>query len=188
MLRAAREARTELGVTAQGYMDRGELVPDQVIIAMLLERLEADDARDGFLLDGFPRTIEQADALAASLAEHGRSLTAALLIDAPDDVVVQRISGRRISPSTGRVYHVDFDPPASKGAATSTAPSSSSARTIEPRRSGGVCRSTMRRPSRSSTTTRLAASCAGSMGRFRPTRSTPISAPHSSTVRREEAL
>src|SRR5580658_8387620 len=67
MLRAAREAKTELGVAAQGYMDRGELVPDQVIIAMLLDRLAADDARDGFLLDGFPRTTAQADALGSEL-------------------------------------------------------------------------------------------------------------------------
>jgi adenylate kinase len=116
MLRAAREAKTALGVLAQGYMDRGELVPDKLIIAMLLERLADDDARDGFLLDGFPRTIEQADALAAELEAHDRRLTAALLIDAPDDVVIQRISGRRINPQSGRIYHVDFDPPPQEGA------------------------------------------------------------------------
>ena len=115
MLRAAREARTALGVAAQGYMDRGELVPDEVIIAMIVERLGESTARDGFLLDGFPRTTRQADALAAQLTEHGRRLTAALLIDAPDEVVVQRISGRRISPSSGRIYHVDFDPPRVEG-------------------------------------------------------------------------
>src|SRR5579863_2539228 len=111
MLRAAREARTQLGLAAQGYMDRGELVPDDVIIAMIVERLGEDDSRDGFLLDGFPRTTQQADALAQQLEEHDRRLTAALLIDVPDDVVVKRISGRRISPTSGRVYHVDFDPP-----------------------------------------------------------------------------
>ena len=115
MLRAAREAKTELGVLAQGFMDRGELVPDKLIIAMLLERLADDDARDGFLLDGFPRTVEQADALAAELEANGRRLTAALLIDAPDEVVIQRISGRRINPRTGRIYHVDFDPPPQEG-------------------------------------------------------------------------
>jgi adenylate kinase len=115
MLRAAREAETQLGVLAQGYMDRGELVPDKVIIAMLLERLGEDDARDGFLLDGFPRTIEQADALAAELEAHDRRLTAALLIEAPDEVVIQRISGRRINPQSGRIYHVDFDPPPQEG-------------------------------------------------------------------------
>jgi len=115
MLRAARAAKTELGMLAQAFMDRGELVPDHVIIAMLLERLAADDARDGFLLDGFPRTIEQADALGAELEEHDRWLTAALLIDAPDEVVIARISGRRVNPRTGRVYHVEFDPPPQEG-------------------------------------------------------------------------
>ena len=111
MLRAARAAKTELGVMAQGFMDRGELVPDEVIIAMILERLGDDDARDGFLLDGFPRTIEQADALGIELDAHERRLTAVLLLEAPDDLVVRRISGRRICRKDGHVYHVDFDPP-----------------------------------------------------------------------------
>ena len=115
MLRAALKERSELGLQAKRYMDAGDLVPDSVIIAMILERLTDDDARDGFLLDGFPRTIEQADALAVELEGQGRRLTAALLIDVPDEVVVQRISGRRISPTSGRVYHVDFDPPAQEG-------------------------------------------------------------------------
>jgi adenylate kinase len=115
MLRAACDARTELGLVAQSYMDRGELVPDDLIVAMIVERLSEDDARDGFLLDGFPRTIEQADALGRELDEHGRRLTAVLLIDAPDDVVIRRISGRRVSPVTARVYHVDFDPPQREG-------------------------------------------------------------------------
>jgi adenylate kinase len=115
MLRAARDARTELGIAAQAYMDRGELVPDGLIIAMIVERLADDDARDGFLLDGFPRTTMQADALGDELEEHGRWLTAVLLIEAPDDVVVRRISGRRVSLSSGRVYHIDFDPPRHEG-------------------------------------------------------------------------
>jgi len=115
MLRAAREERTELGLAAQGYMDRGELVPDDVIIAMIVERLGEDDARDGFLLDGFPRTTQQADALAQQLEAQDRRLTAVLLIDVCDDVVVQRLSGRRISQTSGRVYHVDFDPPKVEG-------------------------------------------------------------------------
>jgi adenylate kinase len=96
-------------------MDAGELVPDKVIIGVILERLAADDARDGFLLDGFPRTIDQADALATELIAHQRRLTAVLLIDAPDEIVVKRISGRRVSRKTGRVYHVDFDPPKHEG-------------------------------------------------------------------------
>jgi len=118
MLRAAREERSELGLQAQRYMDAGELVPDSVIIAMILERLARDDARDGFLLDGFPRTIDQADALGVELGGQGRRLTAVLLIDAPDDVVVRRISGRRMDPATGRIYHLEFDPPVGVDPAT----------------------------------------------------------------------
>jgi adenylate kinase len=118
MLRAAREQETELGRLAKRYMDDGELVPDEVIIAMILARLAEDDARDGFLLDGFPRTIDQADALAGELEGHGRRLTAVLLVDAPDDVVIKRISGRRLDPATGRIYHVEFDPPTGVDEAT----------------------------------------------------------------------
>ena len=115
ILRAAREEGTELGLLAKGYMDKGELVPDSVVIGVILERLDADDARDGFLLDGFPRTTDQADALAEQLDEHERRLTAVLLIDAADDVVIKRISGRRICRKEGHVYHVDFDPPKHAG-------------------------------------------------------------------------
>jgi adenylate kinase len=115
ILRQAVAAETELGRTASRYMDAGELVPDSVIIGVILERLEEDDARDGFLLDGFPRTIEQADALAAELEKLDRRLTATLLIDVDDDEVVRRLSGRRVSRKTGRVYHVDFDPPKHAG-------------------------------------------------------------------------
>jgi adenylate kinase len=115
ILRAAVAGGTELGRTASQYMDAGELVPDEVIIGVILERLEDDDARDGFLLDGFPRTIEQADALAAELDALDRRLTATLLIDVPDDEVVRRLSGRRVSRKSGRVYHVDFDPPKHEG-------------------------------------------------------------------------
>ena len=115
ILRKAVADGTELGRKAAQYMDAGELVPDEIIIGVILERLEADDARDGFLLDGFPRTIEQADALAAELEKLGRRLTATLLLDVPDDDVVRRLSGRRVSRKTGRVYHVDFDPPKHEG-------------------------------------------------------------------------
>jgi adenylate kinase len=118
MLRSAREQETELGKVAQRYMDAGELVPDEVIIAMILARLGEDDARDGFLLDGFPRTIDQADALGGELEGSGRRLTAVLLVDVPDDVVVTRISGRRLDPATGRIYHVDLDPPTGVDEAT----------------------------------------------------------------------
>jgi adenylate kinase len=115
ILRAAREAGSELGLLAKQYMDKGELVPDQVVVGVILERLADDDARDGFLLDGFPRTIEQAGALGQQLEEHGRRLNAVLLLDAPDELVVQRISGRRICRKDGHVYHLDFDPPKHAG-------------------------------------------------------------------------
>lgn len=114
ILRAAVAEGTELGLKAKGYMDAGELVPDDVIIGVILEALEADEASDGFLLDGFPRTVPQADALGAALEKVGRELTAVLLIDVPDEEIERRISGRRVSRS-GRVYHVEFDPPKHPG-------------------------------------------------------------------------
>jgi adenylate kinase len=117
ILRAAVSAHTALGEEAKRYMDAGELVPDSVITRVILERVAEDDARDGFLLDGFPRTVDQANSLGSEIEKHGRRLTAALLIDAPDDVVVKRISGRRMNPATGRIYHVDFDPPKQAGRA-----------------------------------------------------------------------
>lgn len=115
MLRQAVADGTPLGVQAKAFMDAGELVPDDVIIGVIVERLHAGDARDGFLLDGFPRTIGQAEALDAALAAAGRDLTAVLLIDAPDEEIVRRISGRRVGPVSGRVYHVEFDPPKTEG-------------------------------------------------------------------------
>jgi adenylate kinase len=115
MLRQAVADDTELGRRAKAFMDAGELVPDEVIIGVIVERVKSDDARDGFLLDGFPRTIAQAEALDGALDELGRDLTGVLLVDVPDEEIVRRISGRRVSPSSGRVYHVDFDPPKSEG-------------------------------------------------------------------------
>lgn len=114
MLRAAVSEGTALGLQAKGFMDAGELVPDDVIIGVILERVQSDDARDGFLLDGFPRTIGQAEALGIELGKLGRRLTAVLLIDTPDEEIVRRLSGRRVSKS-GRVYHVEFDPPKHEG-------------------------------------------------------------------------
>jgi adenylate kinase len=104
---------TDLGLEAQGFMTAGKLVPDELVIAMILERVE-DQGQDGFLLDGFPRTIPQADALGEELERRGRRLTAALLVEAPDDVVVQRLSGRRQCPR-GHLYHEEFDPPKNDG-------------------------------------------------------------------------
>ena len=115
ILRQAVADGTELGQTAKGYMDSGELVPDEVIIGVIIERLGEDDARDGFLLDGFPRTIGQADALADALGGLDRSLTPVLLIEVPDEEIVKRISGRRVNPESGRIYHVDYDPPREEG-------------------------------------------------------------------------
>ncbi len=114
MLRAAVKEGTELGQKAKEYMDNGDLVPDEVIIGVILECVQGEKARDGFLLDGFPRTVGQADALEAELEGLGRNLTAALLVEAPDEDIVKRLSGRRVS-KTGRVYHVDFDPPKHEG-------------------------------------------------------------------------
>jgi adenylate kinase len=110
ILRAAVADETELGKKAKAYMDAGELVPDDVIIGVILEALKGEEARNGFLLDGFPRTVPQADALGEALEKVGRKLSGVLLVDVPDDEVVRRLSGRRVSKS-GRTYHVDFDPP-----------------------------------------------------------------------------
>ncbi len=115
MLRAAVDAGTELGLKAKAIMEKGDLVPDEVIIGLALERLRADDARDGFLLDGFPRTVPQAQALDAEMAKLGRRITAVLCLEVPTEEIVRRISGRRISESSGRVYHVEFDPPEREG-------------------------------------------------------------------------
>jgi adenylate kinase len=111
ILRGAVEDGTPLGQEAKGYMDRGELVPDEVIVGVIVDRLGEDDAADGFLMDGFPRTIAQAEALEQALGEAGRGLTAALLIDVPDEVAIRRISGRRMCQKAGHVYHVDTNRP-----------------------------------------------------------------------------
>jgi adenylate kinase len=110
ILREAVSNGTELGKQAKEHMDSGGLVPDDVIIGVILEAIASDEAANGFLLDGFPRTVPQADALSAALQKAGRKISAVLLIDVPDEEVVRRLSGRRVSRS-GRVYHVDFDPP-----------------------------------------------------------------------------
>jgi adenylate kinase len=115
ILRAAVKDETELGREAKRYMDEGKLVPDDLIIRVIVERLESGEADDGFLLDGFPRTVPQAEALEDALDGLGRSLTTALLINAPDEEVVRRISGRRVCSKNGHVYHVEFDPPKNEG-------------------------------------------------------------------------
>jgi adenylate kinase len=115
ILREAVEQQSELGRKAKEYMDAGELVPDDLICAVIEERLDSGEADDGFLLDGFPRTIGQAEMLEEALAKRDRSLTAVLLIDAPDEEVVRRLSGRRTCVKNGHVYHVEFDPPKNEG-------------------------------------------------------------------------
>jgi adenylate kinase len=115
MLRANVKDGTELGLKAKAFMDSGGLVPDDLIVAMAADRLRQDDALDGFILDGFPRTTAQAEALDEQLRHEGRRITAALLIDVPDEQVVKRISGRRVCVKSGHNYHVDFDPPKSEG-------------------------------------------------------------------------
>jgi len=115
ILRAAVKEGSELGKEAKGYMDKGDLVPDDLICRVIMERVDSPEAADGFLLDGFPRTIGQAETLANALERRGRSLTAALLVEAPDETVLQRLSGRRVCTKNGHNYHVDFDPPKREG-------------------------------------------------------------------------
>jgi adenylate kinase len=110
MLRAAVAAGTPLGREAKGYMDRGALVPDTVIIGLVRERIKQGDCRDGYILDGFPRTVAQAEALAATLAELGTPLDAVLSLAIPAEEVVERIAGRRTCRGCGRMYHVRYSP------------------------------------------------------------------------------
>lgn len=106
---------TPLGVEAKRYMVAGKLVPDEVTIAMVRDRLADDDALDGFLLDGFPRTVPQADELEAILAELSTPLDAVLELVVDEDEVVRRLSGRRTCRQCNHIWHVDFDPPATEG-------------------------------------------------------------------------
>jgi adenylate kinase len=116
MLRAQVAEGTELGREAQRYMKAGELVPDEVIVGMIVQRIGAQDAGDGFLLDGFPRNAAQADALDEALAGLGRRLNAALSIEVPDEEVVRRLAGRRVCvKNPSHIYHVEFDPPKHEG-------------------------------------------------------------------------
>jgi adenylate kinase len=113
LLRKHKEEQTDLGREAAPYMDSGGLVPDELVVRMILEEIE-ERGDDGFLLDGYPRTIAQADALGEALDESGRRLTAALYIDADDETVIQRLSGRRQC-KNGHLYHVEFNPPKLEG-------------------------------------------------------------------------
>ena len=111
MLRAAIKAGTPLGLKAKEVMDQGQLVSDEIIIGLVKERIAQDDCAKGFLLDGFPRTIPQADAMKAV----GVMVDFVLEFDVPDEEIVKRMSGRRVHPGSGRVYHVVFNPPKVEG-------------------------------------------------------------------------
>jgi adenylate kinase len=116
ILRAAVKEGTEVGKQAKEFMDRGDLVPDAVIIGVIAERLQRSEAADGFILDGFPRTVPQAEALGLKMKELRREMTAAILIDVPEEEVVRRLGGRRTcEENPGHIYHVEFDPPKQEG-------------------------------------------------------------------------
>lgn len=111
MLRAAVKEGTELGKQADDFMKAGHLVPDEVVIGMVIERIGKPDCSDGFMLDGFPRTRPQAEALDKELGVAGVKLDVVLFIEVPDELIVERITGRRSDPETGAIYHMKFNPP-----------------------------------------------------------------------------
>ena len=115
ILRAAVKDGTDLGKTAKQHMDDGGLVPDEVIIGVIGERVESPEAADGFILDGFPRTIGQAEALNEEMDKLGRSLSAVVLIDVGDDEVQRRLGGRPTCAKNGHIFHLEFDPPKNEG-------------------------------------------------------------------------
>jgi adenylate kinase len=111
IIRAAIRNDTPLGKEFKSYTDAGKLVPDDLVNRMVDDRLKQDDCKQGFLLDGYPRTVAQAEALDKMLEGMGRKLNHVLLLEVADDILVERITGRRSDPETGRVYHIKFDPP-----------------------------------------------------------------------------
>jgi adenylate kinase len=115
ILRAAVREGSELGTKAKEFMDGGDLVPDEVMVDLIGERVSREEAADGFILDGFPRTTGQAEALDAKMEELGRGLSAAILIDVSDEEVIRRLSGRRVCVKEGHIFHVEFDPPKNEG-------------------------------------------------------------------------
>jgi adenylate kinase len=110
MLRAAKSAGTEMGKKAAAFMDAGNLVPDEVVIGLVIDRIAAQDCKEGFMLDGFPRTRPQAEALDAQLSKAGVKLDVVLFIEVPDELIVERITGRRAG-RDGTIYHLKFNPP-----------------------------------------------------------------------------
>ncbi|MGC9677167.1 adenylate kinase [Staphylococcus warneri] len=110
MFRKAIKDETDLGKEAKSYMDRGELVPDEVTVGIVKERISEDDAKKGFLLDGFPRTIDQAEALNSIMAELDRNIDAVINIEVPEEELMNRLTGRRICENCGTTYHLVFNP------------------------------------------------------------------------------
>lgn len=110
MFRAAIKEGTEMGLKAKSFIDKGELVPDEVTIGIVQERLNKEDCADGFLLDGFPRTVAQADALENTLAEIGKKIDYVINIDVDQDILMERLTGRRICKDCGATYHLIFNP------------------------------------------------------------------------------
>jgi adenylate kinase len=116
ILRAAVKEGTEVGKQAEEYMDRGDLVPDEVIIGVIAERLQGEEAADGFILDGFPRTVPQAEALDEKMSELRRVITGVLLIEVSEEEILRRLGGRRTcEENPSHIYHVEFDPPKQEG-------------------------------------------------------------------------
>jgi len=115
LLREAVKNGTELGKEAKQFMDAGKLVPDEVVIGMVKERLQKDDAQKGFILDGFPRTVPQAEELDKVLEGMGKKIDKVINIEVPDEEVVERLSGRRTCKDCGAMYHVKFSPPKEEG-------------------------------------------------------------------------
>ncbi|MDP9189820.1 MAG: adenylate kinase [Actinomycetota bacterium] len=115
ILRAAVREGSELGGEAKEYMSRGDLVPDELIIEVIADRVQGKEASDGFILDGFPRTVPQAEALEEKMNDLGRSITAALMIDVSDEDVLRRLGGRRTCEDGGHVFHLEFNPPKQEG-------------------------------------------------------------------------
>ena len=115
IFRNAIKNESPLGKKAKSYIDEGELVPDEVTIGIVRNRLEEDDCEDGFILDGFPRTINQAEALKEIMAELNKELDLALYIKVPEQELIKRLSGRRVCENCGATYHVEFNPPTEEG-------------------------------------------------------------------------
>ena len=177
---------TELGRAAKEYMDRGDLVPDEVIVGMIGERIDSDEAADGFILDGFPRTGPQAEALGAKLDELGRGLTGVLLIDVSDEEVVRRLGGRRTCAENGHVFHVEFNPPEREGVCDVDGSELIVRDDDKPGGDPPPARDrTTRRPSPWSITTTTRACCAGSTARAPRTPSPTRSARTLATLRLE---